>query len=139
VGARRESRARGPLGSPQPFSARAENPDATDAKLQIEPTENAEAKLPSEANEPMEASEPADPIESTEPAEPMERIDPVEPIDRIDPDEPMLRIEPPALPGPEELSLPMTAFWHRPRPGITTGPSRGHDRPQRGREIVGAG
>jgi uncharacterized protein (TIGR03086 family) len=51
----------------------------------------------------------------------MERIDPVEPIDRIDPDEPMLRIEPPALPGPEELSLPMTAFWHRRRPGIMAG------------------
>lgn len=103
------------------MSAREENPDATDAKLQIEPIENAEAKLASEANEPMEASEPAEPIDSTEPAEPMERIEPVEPIDRIDPDEPMLRSEPPARPGPEELSLPMTAFWHRRRPGIMAG------------------
>ena len=107
--------------SPQPFSAQAENPDATDAKLKSEPMDSAEAKLPSEATEPMEANDPAEPIDSTEPVEPMERIDPLEPIDRIDQDEPMLRMEPPALPAPEELTLPMKAFWHRHRPGSWSG------------------
>ena len=114
--------------SPQPFSAQAENPDATDAKLKSEPMDSAEAKLPSEATEPMEANDPAEPIDSTEPVEPMERIDPLEPIDRIDPDEPMLRMEPPALPAPEELTLPMKAFWHRHRhrhrPGSWSAPGR---------------
>jgi hypothetical protein len=110
--------------SPQPFSAQAENPDATEAKLKSEPMDSAEAKLPSEATEPMEANDPAEPIDSTEPVEPMERIDPLEPIDRIDPDEPMLRMVPPALPAREELTLPMKAFWHRYRPRSRSAPAR---------------
>ncbi len=114
------------LPSPHPFSAQAENPDATDAKLKSEPMDSAEAKLPSEATEPMEANDPAEPIDSTEPVEPMERIDPLEPIDRIDPDEPMLSVEPPALPAPEELTLPMKAFWHRHRPGSWSAPRAGN-------------
>ncbi len=127
------------LGSPsrQPFSAQAENPDATDAKLKSEPMDSAEAKLPSEATEPMEANDPAEPIDSNEPVEPMERIDPLEPIDRIDPGEPMLRMEPPALPAPEELTLPMKAFWHRRRPGSWSAPA-GNVGPA-GPGIVGAG
>jgi hypothetical protein len=108
--------------SPQPFSAQAENPDTTDAKLKSEPMDSAEAKLASEATEPMEANDPAEPIDSTEPVEPMERIDPLEPIDRIDPDEPMLRVEPPALPAPEELTLRMKAFWHRHPARLAAGP-----------------
>jgi hypothetical protein len=81
--------------------------------LQIEAIEKADAKLPSDAKEPIEANDPAEPIDSTEPAEPMDKIDPVEPIDRIDPAEPVLRIEPPALPGLDERTLSMIALCHR--------------------------
>src|ERR1700761_5781256 len=99
------SRPRCPAGPGQPWPASrdgtemasrggAENADATDAKLNSDPMENADISEPSEANEPMDSSEPAEPIDSTDPAEPMDRIEPVEPIDRMDPEEPMLRSEP---------------------------------------------
>ncbi len=92
-----------PFGSPQPLRARAENPDATEAKLNSEPIDHADATLPSAANDPMVARDPAEPIDRIDPAEPIDRIDPVEPIDRIDPVEPSDRIEPPALPAPGKL------------------------------------
>ena len=57
----------------------------TEAKLNSEPIDHADAKLPSEANDPMAAKDPAEPID---------RIEPLEPIDRI---------EPPALPARGKL------------------------------------
>ena len=80
----------------------AEKPDRTEAKLQIEPIENADAKLPSDPKEPIEANDPAEPMDRIDPAEPMDRIDPVEPMDRIEPFAPMDRIELPSPPGPGE-------------------------------------
>jgi hypothetical protein len=76
---------------------RAANPEAIDAKLHIDPMENAENNEPSEANEPIEATEPAEPIDRIEPDEPMDRTEPVEPIDRSDPEEPIDRTEPPLV------------------------------------------
>jgi hypothetical protein len=100
------------FGSPQPLRALAENPDVTEAKLNSEPIDHADAKLPSEANDPMEAKDPAEPIDRIDPAEPIDRIDPVEPIDRIDPLEPIDRIEPPALPAPGTPRFFMIRLWH---------------------------
>ncbi len=77
----------------------AENPDVTEAKLNSEPIDHADAKLPSAANDPMEANDPAEPID---------RIDPAEPIDRIDPAEPIDRIEPPAQPARGKLRFFMS-------------------------------
>ncbi len=71
----------------------------TEAKLNSEPIDHADAKLASEANDPMEARDPAEPID---------RIDPAEPIDRIDPAEPIDRIEPPALPARGKLRFFMS-------------------------------
>ena len=90
----------------------AEKPDRIEAKLQIEPIENAHAKLPSDAKEPIEANEPAEPIDRIEPADPMDRIEPVEPMDRIEPFEPIERREVPSPPGPGEPPFAMVTFWH---------------------------
>ena len=84
----------------------------TEAKLNSEPIDQADAKLPSEANDPMAAKDPAEPIDRIDPAEPIDRIDPVEPIDRIEPLEPIDRIEPPALPARGELRFFMIRLWH---------------------------
>ena len=111
-------------GSPQPRSVPDEKPDRIEAKLQIEPIENADAKLPSDAREPIEANDPAEPIDSTEPADPMDRIDPVEPMDRIEPFEPIERREVPSPPGPGEPPFAMVTLWHR--------PWHRHERPPRG-------
>ncbi len=81
-------------------TARAENPDWIDAKLNIEPIENAENSEPIETKEPIESREPAEPIDSTEPDEPMERIDPTEPMERMEPEKPIDRSEPPLLSWP---------------------------------------
>ena len=89
-----------------------EKPDRTEAKLQIEPIENADAKLPSDAKEPIEANDPAEPMDRIDPAEPMDRIDPVEPMDRIEPFAPMDRIELPSPPGPGEPPVAMIVLWH---------------------------
>ena len=97
----------------QPCSDQAENPDRIEAKLSMEPIENADAREPREAKEPMEANELAEPIDRTEPAEPIDRIDPEEPIDKIDLFDPMLGIEP--LSGRDELPpLRINAFWQAP-------------------------
>ena len=80
----------------------------TEAKLNSEPIDHADAKLPSAANDPMEANDPAEPIDRIDPAEPIDRIDPAEPIDRIDPAEPIDRIEPPALPARGKLRFFMS-------------------------------
>ena len=90
----------------------AEKPDRTEATLQIEPIENAEAKLPRQPQEPIEANDPAEPMDRMEPAEPIDRIDPVEPMERIDPFEPIERIELPSPPGPGEPSVAMITLWH---------------------------
>jgi hypothetical protein len=96
------------FGSPQPLRAPAENPDVSEAKLNSEPIDHADAKLTSEANDPIEAKDPAEPIDRIDPAEPIDRIDPAEPIDRIDPFEPIDRIEPPALPARGKLRFFMS-------------------------------
>jgi hypothetical protein len=90
---------------------RAANADWMDAKLNIEPTENADISEASEANEPIDTIEPAEPIDKMDPEEPMDRIEPVEPIDRIDPEEPMLSSEPPLLPWLLARIFPWPAFF----------------------------
>ena len=80
----------------------------TEAKLNSEPIDHADAKLTSEANDPIEAKDPAEPIDRIDPAEPIDKIDPVEPIDKIDPFEPIDRIEPPALPARGKLRFFMS-------------------------------
>jgi hypothetical protein len=84
---------------------RAAKPDAIDAKLHIEPIENADISEASEANEPIDAIEPVEPMDSIDPAEPIDRIEPVEPIDRMDPLEPMLRSDPPFFPWPAFFAM----------------------------------
>jgi len=57
-------------------------PEKIDAKLRIEPTENADA------------NDPAEPIERIDPDEPIDRMEPLEPIDKIEPEEPIDNSEP---------------------------------------------
>ncbi len=99
---------------------RAENPDATDTKLNSEPIDSADAKLPSEPNDPIEANDPAEPIDRMDPVEPMDRMDLVEPIDRI---------EPPERLAPGTLRFFMIRLWHWPSPG---GGRRAEQRPAAG-------
>jgi hypothetical protein len=78
-----------------------ENPDRTEPRLAMDPSEYIEH---SEAADPIDKMEPADPMDKIEPVEPIDRIEPADPIDKMDPVDPRLQIDDPVglvrRPGP---------------------------------------